>query len=91
MVVQRPYHIGYQAVRSFPPDRKRVDIGDDYADFAHVRSLLAWEPKVRLREGLAHTLAFYRQYLRTSSLAIGSLSLLSEAAHRQVGAVRRYL
>lgn len=50
-------------VRSFPQDRKRIDIGDYYADYNLIRSELGWEPKVPLREGLAHTLAFYREHL----------------------------
>jgi UDP-glucose 4-epimerase len=49
--------------RDFPADRKRIDIGDYYADFNLIRSVLEWQPKVSLREGLAHTLAFYREHL----------------------------
>ncbi|MFL5955207.1 MAG: NAD-dependent epimerase/dehydratase family protein [Gaiellaceae bacterium] len=44
----------------FPPDRKAIDIGDFYADFDRARTELGWEPRVKLREGLAETLAFYR-------------------------------
>lgn len=54
---------GECVVRPFPDDRKRIDIGDYYADFGHIRKTLGWEPKTPLREGLAHTLAYYRQYL----------------------------
>lgn len=54
---------GRYELRSFPPDRKRIDIGDYYADYSHIRSALQWEPKVPLREGLARTLAFYRDNL----------------------------
>ena len=54
---------GRYDLRSFPPDRKRIDIGDYYADFSRIRSVLKWEPKVSLREGLARTLAFYRDNL----------------------------
>jgi UDP-glucose 4-epimerase len=54
---------GTYTVRSFPEDRKRIDIGDYYADYGLIRSELGWEPKVRLREGLARTLAFYGRYL----------------------------
>jgi UDP-glucose 4-epimerase len=55
---------GEGVVRSFPPDRKRIDIGDYYADFSHVLSVLGWKPQVPLREGLARTLAFYREHLK---------------------------
>jgi UDP-glucose 4-epimerase len=47
---------------SYPADRKRIDIGDYYADFSRIRSALGWEPKVSLREGLARTIAYYRQH-----------------------------
>jgi UDP-glucose 4-epimerase len=49
--------------RAFPPDRKRIDIGDYYADDSAIRRALGWAPHVPLREGLAHTLGFYREYL----------------------------
>jgi len=54
---------GRYEIRSFPPDRKRIDIGDYYADYSRIRSVLEWEPKVSLREGLARTVAFYRDNL----------------------------
>jgi UDP-glucose 4-epimerase len=54
---------GHRIIRSFPPDRKRIDIGDYYADFSRIRSLLGWEPKVSLRQGLLKTLKFYRKNL----------------------------
>ena len=53
---------GEYVVRSFPPDRKAIDIGDYYADDGRIRALLAWTPKVSLREGLARTLAYYREH-----------------------------
>ena len=49
--------------RSFPPDRKRIDIGDYYADFSSIKSVLGWQPKVMLEDGLARTLKFYREHL----------------------------
>ncbi len=54
---------GYD-VRVFPADRKRIDIGDYYADDRRIRSELNWLPQVKLRDGLAQTIAFYRQYLK---------------------------
>ena len=50
-------------VRTFPPDRKRIDIGDYYANYNLIRSELGWAPQVPLQEGLAQTLAFYRRHL----------------------------
>ena len=54
---------GTYSVREFPADRKRIDIGDYYADDAEIRRTLGWEPEVAEREGLAKTLAFYRTHL----------------------------
>jgi UDP-glucose 4-epimerase len=48
--------------REFPEDRKRIDIGDYYADDRYIRADLGWEPKISLREGLARTLAFFREH-----------------------------
>jgi dTDP-glucose 4,6-dehydratase/UDP-glucose 4-epimerase len=44
----------------FPPERKAIDIGDYYGDWARARQLLGWAPKVGLEEGLKRTLAYYR-------------------------------
>jgi UDP-glucose 4-epimerase len=49
--------------REFPPDRKRIDIGDYYSDDQRIRAELGWVPKVALREGLRRTLDFYRAHL----------------------------
>jgi UDP-glucose 4-epimerase len=52
---------GRYEVMPFPADRKPIDIGDYYADYRLVQGRLGWAPRVRLREGLARTLAFYRE------------------------------
>jgi UDP-glucose 4-epimerase len=49
--------------REFPADRKRIDIGDYYADDTLVRKTLGWQPNVSLREGLKRTLDFFRTNL----------------------------
>ncbi|MGE0131435.1 MAG: NAD-dependent epimerase/dehydratase family protein [Blastocatellales bacterium] len=54
---------GEFVTRSYPADRKRIDIGDYFADFSRIRSTLGWEPAVTLREGLSRTLAFYNEHL----------------------------
>jgi UDP-glucose 4-epimerase len=46
----------------FPPERKRIDIGDFYADITRARTILGWQPKLGLREGLAQTVEFYRRH-----------------------------
>ncbi len=54
---------GRYVTRSFPTDRRRIDIGDYYANFDRIRSTLGWEPRVPLREALTRTLDFYREHL----------------------------
>jgi UDP-glucose 4-epimerase len=54
---------GSYVKRTFPPERKRIDIGDYYADFNRIRQCLGWTPTVSLREGLSRTLNFYREHL----------------------------
>jgi UDP-glucose 4-epimerase len=54
---------GEYAIRSFPADRRWIDIGDYYADFSRIRTRLGWHPEVQLSEGLIRTLAFYREHL----------------------------
>jgi UDP-glucose 4-epimerase len=46
----------------FPEDRKKIDIGDFYADASKIGTTLGWTPRTPLREGLTRTLAYYRQY-----------------------------
>lgn len=44
----------------FPPERKIIDIGSFYTDYAKIQRVLGWEPQVPLRVGLERTIAFYR-------------------------------
>ena len=46
----------------FPDDRKAIDIGDYYANDALIRETLGWAPRVPLAEGLARSVAFYREH-----------------------------
>lgn len=50
-------------VRTFPPERKRIDIGDYYADWSRLGEALGWRPRVGLTDGLIRTLDYYRQHL----------------------------
>jgi UDP-glucose 4-epimerase len=54
---------GQYELRSYPADRKRIDIGDYYADDSKLRAALDWKPRTSLREGLGQTLDYYRQHL----------------------------
>lgn len=44
----------------FPPERKAIDIGDYYSNFALITQELGWVPKVDLQDGLKRTLAYYQ-------------------------------
>ena len=46
-------------VREYPSERKKIDIGDYYANDCKIRKDLGWQPHVCLREGLRRTLAYY--------------------------------
>lgn len=54
---------GEYIIKEFPPDRKRIDIGDYYTDYSLIRSTLGWEPKVPLRDALKRTLNYYKEHL----------------------------
>lgn len=49
-------------LKHFPADRKRIDIGDYEADDSAFRTLTGWKPSVTLPDGLAGTLAFFREH-----------------------------
>ncbi len=50
-------------LKEFPKDRKRIDIGDYYADDSLIRAELGWKPSVPLEAGLAASLDYYRENL----------------------------
>jgi len=54
---------GSYVLRNFPEERKKIDIGDFYADFTLLRQSLGWRPRVTLHSALAKTLAYYRKEL----------------------------
>ena len=49
--------------KEFPADRKRIDIGDYFADDSLIRTTLGWQPRVPLKDGLRRTLEFFRTNL----------------------------
>lgn len=51
--------------REFPSDRKRIDIGDYYADDRLIRAELGWVPKINLQKGLATMISYYRSNLKS--------------------------
>jgi UDP-glucose 4-epimerase len=52
---------GSYRVVPFPEDRKAIDIGDYYSDFARIKDDLGWEPRIGLDEGLRRSIEFYRE------------------------------
>ncbi len=55
---------GVFTVREFPADRKKIDIGDYYADDRLIGRKLGWKPRTDLRTALCRTVAYYRKELR---------------------------
>jgi UDP-glucose 4-epimerase len=47
----------------WPQDKKIIDIGSFYADSTKFSRATGWRPTVSLREGLARTVAYYREHL----------------------------
>ncbi len=50
-------------VRAFPRDRRKIDVGDYYADDRLIRRELGWRPRTTIREAVKRTLDFYRAEL----------------------------
>jgi UDP-glucose 4-epimerase len=47
----------------WPEEKQRIDIGSFYADSTRFRTMSGWRPRLPLREGLARTLAYYREHM----------------------------
>jgi UDP-glucose 4-epimerase len=54
---------GQYTIKSFPAERKIIDIGHYYADYSRIRSVLGWEPRTPLETSLSRVLEFYRTSL----------------------------
>lgn len=54
--------IGYE-IKEFPPDRKKIDIGDYFSSFELIKSELNWEPKVKIREGITKTIEYFKRHI----------------------------
>jgi UDP-glucose 4-epimerase len=54
---------GEFVVKEFPPERRKIDIGDYYSDYTLIRERLGWVPRTPLREALRLTVEFYRANL----------------------------
>ncbi len=47
-------------VRPYPADRRKIDIGDFYADGSRIARRLGWRPRTTIREALEKTVGYYR-------------------------------
>jgi UDP-glucose 4-epimerase len=54
---------GTANIVDFPAERRRIDIGDYFADDRRFRAATGWEPKVTLSSGLARSVDYYRMHL----------------------------
>jgi UDP-glucose 4-epimerase len=55
---------GEFVVREFPGERKKIDIGDYYADDRLIAKKLGWRPRTDLRTALRRTVDFFRGELK---------------------------
>jgi UDP-glucose 4-epimerase len=46
----------------WPDEQRRIDIGSFYSDSSKFERVTGWKPTTSLRDGLAHTLDYYRQH-----------------------------
>jgi UDP-glucose 4-epimerase len=54
---------GRYELKEFPPERKRIDIGDFVTDDRQFRALADWAPRMALSDGLKRSLDYYRDNL----------------------------
>lgn len=55
---------GEYVIREFPPERRKIDIGDYYSDAGKIGADLGWRPTVPVKEALAKTLDYFRPVWR---------------------------
>ncbi len=53
---------GETVVTELPAERRAIDPGSTELSYEKIKTELGWEPRTTLREGLARTIAFYRQH-----------------------------
>jgi UDP-glucose 4-epimerase len=53
---------GSYVLKPFPPEKKKIDIGDYWGDYRKINTTLGWEPEVTLEDGLTRTVDYYRKF-----------------------------
>ena len=53
---------GSYSFKEFPQEKKKIDIGSIYADYSKAKSVLGWEPRVSIEEGIRNTLDYYTKF-----------------------------
>lgn len=53
---------GSYTFTDFTKERAEVEPGDYWAEITKIKSMVGWEPKISLEEGIRKTITFYRQY-----------------------------
>ena len=48
----------------FPDDKKKIEIGNYYADYSKIGREIGWAPRTPLREGIERTISFFRRHRR---------------------------
>jgi len=54
---------GRYRIRKFPATRKKIDVGDYYADGRRIAAELGWKPRTDVARALARTVAYFRREL----------------------------
>ena len=55
---------GAFTVREYPSERKKIDIGDYYADWKSIETSLGWRPVTPLSKALEATMTYYRLHAK---------------------------
>ena len=48
---------------AYPPERKKIDIGDYHSSLTRFKDTIGWEPAITLEQALRRTLDYYSDHL----------------------------